>query len=96
MNTTLGWVMMKRDHWKEDALCVGKPLEVFFPSTLAEDRWDVVSVVSGRGSRVVVVAGIEVVATTTGTGRGSGWGITDEVVWGNVVVVCGAAVVVGR
>ena len=29
---------------------------------------DVVSVVSGRGSRVVVVAGIEVVATTVSTG----------------------------
>ena len=29
-----------------------------------------VSVVSGRGSRVVVVAGIEVVATTVSTGRG--------------------------
>jgi hypothetical protein len=28
----------------------------------------VVSVVSGRGSRVVVVAGIEVVTTTSGTG----------------------------
>lgn len=36
---------MKRDHWKEDALCVGKPLEVFFPSTLAEDRWDAAKVV---------------------------------------------------
>jgi len=36
---------MKRDHWKEDALCVGKPLEVFFPSTLAEDRWDSAKVV---------------------------------------------------
>lgn len=45
MNTTLGWVMMKRDHWKEDALCVGKPLEVFFPSTLAEDRWDAAKIV---------------------------------------------------
>jgi WhiB family redox-sensing transcriptional regulator len=32
---------VKRDHWREDALCVGQPLEVFFASqTLAEDRWD--------------------------------------------------------
>jgi hypothetical protein len=32
---------MRRDHWREDALCVGQPLEVFFASqTLAEDRWD--------------------------------------------------------
>ena len=32
---------MKRDHWREDALCIGQPLEVFFASqTLAEDRWD--------------------------------------------------------
>ena len=31
---------MRRDHWKEDALCVGKPLEIYFPATLAEDRWD--------------------------------------------------------
>lgn len=32
---------MRRDHWREDAICVGQPLEVFFASqTLAEDRWD--------------------------------------------------------
>jgi hypothetical protein len=31
---------------------------------------DVVSVVSGRGSGMVVVDGIEVVATTVSTGRG--------------------------
>jgi WhiB family transcriptional regulator, redox-sensing transcriptional regulator len=32
---------VRRDHWREDALCVGQPLEVFFPAhTLAEDRWD--------------------------------------------------------
>jgi hypothetical protein len=31
---------MKRDHWREDAICVGQPLEVFFPATLSEDRWD--------------------------------------------------------
>jgi hypothetical protein len=32
---------VKRDHWREDALCIGQPLEVFFASqTLAEDRWD--------------------------------------------------------
>ena len=37
---------MKRDHWREDALCIGQPLEVFFASqTLAEDRWDAAKVV---------------------------------------------------
>jgi len=39
---------MRRDHWKEDALCVGKPLEVFFPSTLAEDRWDSAKLVCAK------------------------------------------------
>lgn len=39
---------MKRDHWKEDALCVGKPLEWFFPTTLAEDRWDAAKLVCRR------------------------------------------------
>jgi len=37
---------MRRDHWREDALCVGQPLEVFFASqTLAEDRWDVAKLI---------------------------------------------------
>jgi hypothetical protein len=37
---------VKRDHWREYALCVGQPLEVFFASqTLAEDRWDAAKVV---------------------------------------------------
>jgi WhiB family redox-sensing transcriptional regulator len=31
---------MRRDHWREDAICVGQHLEVFFPTSLAEDRWD--------------------------------------------------------
>jgi len=31
---------MKRDHWREDALCEGQHLEVFFPTSLSEDRWD--------------------------------------------------------
>ena len=31
---------MKRDHWREDAICEGQHLEVFFPTSLAEDRWD--------------------------------------------------------
>ena len=56
----------------------------------------VVSVVSGRGSGMVVVAGSEVATTTSGMGRGIGRGITDEVVSGTVDVVCGVAVVVGR
>ena len=41
---------MRRDHWKEDALCVGKPLEVFFPSTLAEVRWDAAKLVCKKGT----------------------------------------------
>lgn len=32
---------MKRDHWREDALCLDAPMEVFFPHrNNAEDRWD--------------------------------------------------------
>ena len=34
--------LMKRDHWREDAACVGADTEIFFPSGRGsvEERWD--------------------------------------------------------
>lgn len=32
---------MRRDHWREDARCLGQPVGVFFPDmSLGEARWD--------------------------------------------------------
>ena len=32
---------MRRDHWREDARCLGQPVDVFFPDmSHGEARWD--------------------------------------------------------
>lgn len=32
---------MRRDHWREDAHCLGETIDVFFPDmSLGEARWD--------------------------------------------------------
>ena len=32
---------MKREHWREDARCLGQPVDVFFPDmSMGEARWD--------------------------------------------------------
>ena len=32
---------MKRDHWREDARCLGQPVDVFFPDmSMGDARWD--------------------------------------------------------
>lgn len=32
---------MKRDHWREDARCLGQPVDVFFPDmSLGDARWN--------------------------------------------------------
>jgi hypothetical protein len=32
---------MRRDHWREDARCLGQPVGIFFPDmSLGEARWD--------------------------------------------------------
>ena len=32
---------MRREHWREDAVCVGQPIDVFFPDmSFGEARWD--------------------------------------------------------
>ena len=37
---------MQREDWRENALCLGQPVEVFFPhDTLATDRWDAAKLV---------------------------------------------------
>ena len=37
---------MQKEDWRENALCLGQPVEVFFPhDTLATDRWDAAKII---------------------------------------------------